>query len=252
MAPTGWIRKFHKTTPDATIPLLIFPHAGAGASSYRALSKLLSAHFDVIIFQYPGRQDRVAEPPCTDLADIAAGAFAEFQTSEYNNGVPFMTFGHSMGAVVSFQFARLAEAAGVAQRQATLSAAVAPCRGAFRPPAPTGDEELLDHLASLEGTGADVLASRELMRMTLPVLKADHAAADAFRCPQDITIATRIHAIGGDADPLVTLADLNGWRTHASDVEVTIFDGGHFYLNDHLEEITELLVQDAALPAQRV
>lgn len=251
MAKPGWIRKFHKTSPEVTTPMLIFPHAGAGASTYRELSKLLSTDFDVIVFQYPGRQDRVAEPPMTDLADIAAGAFTEFEASEYNNGVPFMTFGHSLGGVTSFEFARLAEAAGLPQHQATISAAVAPSRGAFRPPAPTDDEELLDHLVSLEGTGADVLASRELMRLTLPVLKADHAAADAYRCPQDVRISTRIHALGGDSDPLVGLADLNAWRNHSPDVEVTVFDGGHFYVNDHLRDVADLLVADAATPARR-
>ncbi|GAB17603.1 putative thioesterase [Gordonia effusa NBRC 100432] len=245
MDKPGWIRKFHKPDVDARIPLLIFPHAGAGASAYRSLSKALSAHFDVIIFQYPGRQDRLAEPPLEDLADIAAGAFAEFRASSYNRGVPIMTFGHSMGAVTSFEFVRLAEAAGIPVRQVTLSAAVAPCRHEFRPPSPTDDEELLDHMAALQGTGNDVLASRELMRMALPVLKADHAAADAYRCPLDVKIATRIHALGGDSDPIVALADLNGWRQHSDDVEVTVFDGGHFYLNEHLEDIVELLAEDA-------
>ncbi|NMO04154.1 thioesterase [Gordonia sp. TBRC 11910] len=250
MTAPSWMRKFHKAPSDSRMPLFIFPHAGAGASAYRTLSKLASTEFDVVIFQYPGRQDRAAEPALSNLSDVAAGAFAEFVDSEYNNGEPFMTFGHSMGAVVSFEFARLAERAGIPQQQATLSAAVAPSRGQFRPPAPTDDEELLDHLAELEGTGADVLASRELMRMTLPVLKADHAASDAYRCPQDVTVATRIHAIGGDNDPIVALADLNGWRNHSHDVEVTIFDGGHFYLNDHLPEIVDILVADANVPAR--
>lgn len=109
----GWIRQFHKPeSPDAPL-LLIFPHAGAGASAYRTLSKASSANFNVLVFQYPGRQDRAGEPALPTLSDIAAGAFAEFQSSEHNRRVPIHTFGHSMGAVVSFEFARLAEVAGL-------------------------------------------------------------------------------------------------------------------------------------------
>ncbi|MGW5385169.1 thioesterase II family protein [Nocardia sp. NPDC003963] len=245
MQSPGWIRKFHRARAADPLPLLIFPHAGSGASAYRALSKAFSADFDVFVFQYPGRQDRANEPALTSLVDIAGGAFAEFRAAAVHGGRPFVTFGHSMGSLVSFEFVQLAEAAGLPVNQAVVSAAVAPCRGAYREPAPTDDDELLDHLARLEGTGSDVLASRELMRLALPAIKADHLASDAYRCDPEVKIATRIHAIGGDSDPIVSLADLNGWRRHSDDVEVTVFDGGHFYLNDHIADLAGLVAESA-------
>lgn len=241
----GWIRQFHKPSSPSRLPLLIFPHAGSGASAYRALSKAFSANFDVIIFQYPGRQDRVKEPPLTSLQDIAAGAFAEFQKSPYNRGVPIVVFGHSMGAMVSFEFTQLALAAGIDVRQLTVSAAVAPSRAAFRKPTPEDDDELLDHLIKLEGINSDVLASKEIMRMSLPAIKADHKASEAYRCDQTTRVATRIHAIGGDRDPIVSMADLHGWHQHGSDVEITIFEGGHFFTNNHVDALAELLAKQA-------
>ncbi len=241
----GWIRKFHKPDSPERLPLLIFPHAGAGASAYRTLSKAFSAHYDVIIFQYPGRQDRAGEPALTSLQDIAAGAFAEFRLSPYNRDAPIVVFGHSMGALVSFEFVRLALAAGVDVRQLTVSAAVAPSRAEYRKPTPEDDDELLDHLVMLEGINSDVLASREIMRLSLPAIKADHKASEAYRCPETARVATRIHAIGGDRDPIVSMADLHGWHRHGDDVEVTMFEGGHFYLNNHVPAIAELLAQQA-------
>ncbi|MEU8896802.1 alpha/beta fold hydrolase [Nocardia sp. NPDC048505] len=240
-----WIRKFHRSTSPERLPLLIFPHAGAGASAYRTLSKALSEHFDVVIFQYPGRQDRAKEPALTSLPDLAAGAFAEFRLSEYNRGVPIVVFGHSMGSLVSFEFVRLAAAAGIDVRQLTVSAAVAPSRAAYRKPTPEDDDELLDHLITLEGISSDVLASREIMRMSLPAIKADHKASEAYRCPETVRVGTRIHAIGGDRDPIVSMADLHGWHKHADEVEVTLFEGGHFYLNSHIDAVTELLAKQA-------
>lgn len=241
----GWIRKFHKPDSPERLPLLIFPHAGAGASAYRILSKAFSAHYDVIIFQYPGRQDRAGEPALTSLQDIAAGAFAEFRMSNYNRDVPIVAFGHSMGALVSFEFVRLALAAGVDVRQLTISAAVAPSRAEYRKPTPEDDDELLDHLIMLEGINSDVLASREIMRLSLPAIKADHKASETYRCPETVRVATRIHAIGGDRDPIVSMADLYGWQRHGDDVEVTMFEGGHFYLHNHVAAIAELLAEQA-------
>ena len=240
----GWIRQFHRPDSPESVPLLVFPHAGAGASAYREFSKVLSKKFNVIVFQYPGRQDRATEALLGSLPEIAAGAFGEFLTSDHHcgaPGIPIVTFGHSMGAIVAFEFVRIAEEQGIDVRQLNVSATVAPCHAAAKPSHPVEDEELLNHLVALEGTDTDVFANRELMRLTLPVVKADLKAFDAYSCGADIKVAAPIHAMGGDQDPYVTLGDLYGWGRHTDTVKVTMFDGGHFYLNQHIEAIAELL-----------
>ncbi|MBW0016059.1 MAG: thioesterase [Mycobacterium sp.] len=242
----GWIRQFHKPDLPDSLPLLVFPHAGAGASAYREFSKVLSKTFNVIVFQYPGRQDRAAMALLDSLSEIAAGAFAEFPMSEHHRAEPIVMFGHSMGAMVAFEFARLAEAAGIELRQLNVSAAVAPCLAAAKPSHPTDDDEaLLNHLARLEGTETDVFTNRDLMRLTLPVVRADFKAFDAYSCTEDVKVAAPIHAMGGDQDPYVTLGDLYGWGKHTDSLKVTMFDGGHFYLNQQLEAIAEVVASSA-------
>jgi len=237
----GWVRQFHQPESAESPPLLVFPHAGAGASAYREFSKVLSAKFRVVVFQYPGRQDRAAEAALDSLEAIAAGAFGEFATSDHQRGAPIVTFGHSMGALVAFEFVRLAEAAGIDVRHLNVSAAVAPGRAADKPPHPKDDEEILNHLAVLEGTDSDVMANRDLMRLALPVIKADYQAFDAYACADDVKVAAPIHAMGGDQDPYITLGDLYGWGKHSDTVKVTMFDGGHFYLTSHIDSVVDLL-----------
>lgn len=246
----GWIRQFHKPETTDSPLLLIFPHAGAGASAYRILSKTLSETFDVIVFQYPGRQDRAAEPALSTLEDIARGAFEEFQTSAHNRSAQLFTFGHSMGALVSFEFVRLAEAAGVQVRQLTASSAVAPCVTASKPRHPSDDELILQHLGGLEGTNSSVMADASVMRLALPVIKADYRAIDSYSCADDVKVAARIHSLGGDQDPVVTMRDLYQWGKHTDDLEVTLFDGGHFYLNQQYGAVAELLASAAQQPSR--
>lgn len=242
----GWIRQFHKPeSPDAPL-LLIFPHAGAGASAYRTLSKAASANFNVVIFQYPGRQDRAGEPALPTLPDIASGAFGEFQSSEHHRGLPIHTFGHSMGAVVSFEFVRLAEAAGLDVRQLTVSSAVAPCNVADKPDLPTDDDAVLAHMGALDGTNSAVMGNLDVMRMALPVMKGDYRAFNAYACAEDVKVAARIHSVGGDQDPMITMRDLYGWGKHTDEIDVTLFDGGHFFLNSQPEALAELLAANAA------
>lgn len=239
----GWIRQFHRPESPRSTPLLVFPHAGSGASAYRDFSRLLSGAYDVVVFQYPGRQDRAGEPTLGSLAEIAAGAFAEFAAR--HEGAPIVTFGHSMGGWVSFEFARIAEARGIEVRQLTVSASVAPCRAADKPPHPTDDQAILDHLGALGGTAAAVFGDPELMRLTLPVIKADYRACDAYSCAADVKVAAPIRVLGGAQDPIVTLGDLYGWAAHSDDVQVTLFDGGHFFLTEQLGAVAELLTAAA-------
>ncbi|WP_433680981.1 thioesterase II family protein [Nocardia sp. CA-119907] len=238
----GWIRQFHKPTSESCPLLVVFPHAGSGASTYRGFSKRFSADFDVAVVQYPGRQDRAAEPIPATIAELAAGALAEFLKSPYRRDVPVTAFGHSMGAMVAFEFVRQAEAAGVEVALLGVSSAVAPPLVADQPPHPDEDEALLDRLAALDGTGADLLANREIMRMALPVLKADYRAFDRYVCDPDVQVHAPIQALGGVDDEFVTVAHLRAWAAHSrSGYAVTLFDGGHFYLHDHVDGIAEVL-----------
>ncbi|GGK57820.1 thioesterase II family protein [Nocardia camponoti] len=244
----GWIRQFKAPEAAGLPPLIVFPHAGAGASAYRVFAKTFSAQFDTVIVQYPGRQDRAREAAAETLPELAAGAFDAFVASAHQTGVPVTVFGHSMGSIVAFEFVRLAASKGLPVRLLVASAAASPHRIAELPAHPTEDEALLDHMGALNGTGADVMASREVMRMALPVLKADYRAFDAYSCAADVRVDVPVLVLGGEDDPFVGPRDLRGWADcTTATAEVALFDGGHFFLDDNLDAIAEVLT--AGVPA---
>jgi len=60
------------TAPDAGIRLLCLPHAGAGATVYRAWGAGFPAHIGVCPVQPPGREKRRREQPLTAVTELAA------------------------------------------------------------------------------------------------------------------------------------------------------------------------------------
>ncbi|MDF0529310.1 alpha/beta fold hydrolase [Tsukamurella sp. 8F] len=245
-ATRGWVRRFHTGPDGADVPaFVVFPHAGSGASAYRALSERLSKVADVLVLQYPGRQDRMAEPALGTIPEIASGAAPDVAT-ELRGRKPIL-FGHSMGAIAAFETARLFEAAGIPVRRLAVSAAVPPSMVADLPPHPKTDEELLAHMAQLGGTEASVGADDTIMRMALPAMRADFGAFDAYSCEPGVTVAAPVTVLGGRDDPAVPVGRLHGWAGHTTaEADVTVFPGGHFYYNDQLDRFASVLTADLA------
>ena len=238
----GWVRRFHRAAENSARTIVIFPHAGGGASAYRALSAALTATDEVLVIQYPGRQDRAAEPHPGTLPGLGQGAAADLlpQLGER----PVTLFGHSMGGVVAFEAARALAAAGRPIAHLVPSAAVPPSRVAALPPHPTGDDELLTHAALLDGSDPAVLADNTIARMALPAMRADFAAFDAYACPAGVTVDAPVTALGGLEDPAVPPAHLHDWAAHTTaGAEVRLLPGGHFFVTDQVPAVTAILTR---------
>src|SRR5215207_163972 len=94
----------------ASVRLFCFPYAGGDAQVYRAWSRHLPPSVEVLAARLPGRGPRIKEAPFRDLAPLivaVASAVAPYLDR------PFAFFGHSMGALISFELARLLRERGV-------------------------------------------------------------------------------------------------------------------------------------------
>ncbi|KGF15016.1 thioesterase II family protein [Corynebacterium freneyi] len=243
---SAWLRRFGRAAVRGATPLVICPHAGGGAAAYRplaaAIEEAAQGAVDVIALQYPGRQDRIADPAPETIGGYADGALAELRSLLCDGPAPIL-FGHSMGSMVAFELARRLEEEGVAVGRLFVSGAVAPSRVADLPPHPTDDEGMVRHLAALRGTGGDVLGHPDIMRLALPALRADYAAFDRYETAGEAPLAAPISAFGGEDDEHVTPGDLFGWSGHTcGGCDVRLFPGGHFYIDDRVGAVAAAIV----------
>src|SRR5579884_2017731 len=85
-----------RPNPQANMRFFCFPYAGGGASVYRDWTTVFSS-LEVLPLQFPGRENRLLDPPFTRLDDLVE-TLAEQMLSFLDR--PFAFFGHSMGALV--------------------------------------------------------------------------------------------------------------------------------------------------------
>ncbi|MEU2912168.1 thioesterase II family protein [Streptomyces massasporeus] len=237
-----WFRRFADPEPDA-LRLICFPHAGGAASAYQPLSRRLRPHVEVRAVQYPGRQDRRLETPVADIGELAAVVARKLQDDE--TAAPFAFFGHSMGALAAYETARiLQERGGPSPRRLFLSARGAP--GPQRSPHDVlpDDDAILAAVRRLGGTGVTLLDDPELVAMVLPALRADYAALAAYSWAPREPLHTPVTVLCGDADPVVSVQEASQWRAFTrAETEVRVFPGGHFYVDQHLDDVAEVVLR---------
>ncbi|OBI13800.1 non-ribosomal peptide synthetase [Mycobacterium sp. E2327] len=236
-----WVKRF--TASAARGSVVVFPHAGGAAAAYRSLAKALSSNdVDAFVVQYPQRADRRDHPAAES---IDALALELFEAGDWSSVAPLSLFGHCMGAVVAFEFARVAERHGVPVRVLWASAGQAPSTVEAYGPLPTSDSGVLADMIDLGGTDPELLDDEEFIELLVQAVQADYRALNAYSCRPDVRIAADIHAVGGDRDHRISRETLARWATHTSGrFTVSEFEGGHFYLDDHLDAVARMVSAD--------
>jgi pyochelin biosynthesis protein PchC len=237
-----WLRTYHPA-PESRARLVCFPHAGGSASYFFPVSAALSPEFEVLAIQYPGRQDRRGEGFVDSIEDLAEQIYQALRPSVEP---PFAFFGHSMGAVLAFEVARLFEARdGYGPSVLFASGRRAPSRFRDESVHLRDDAGIVEEMQNLGGTAAQVLQDQELLEMVLPAVRNDYRAVETYRRGPEATIGVPVVIITGDDDPRTSPAEAAAWAEHTTaGTELYTFSGGHFFIEQHQSEVVGVLADE--------
>ena len=156
---------------------------------------------------------------------------------------PFACFGHSMGALISFELARLLQHQYPQSqlRHLLVSGCRAPHIPRSNPPMHTlSDLELRETLRRLNGT--HVLENEELMQLLLPTIRNDLRALETYRYSPSTPLTCPITTLGGIQDTEVSLDALEAWREHtASLFSIRLFPGDHFFIHTQQAQLLQFI-----------
>ncbi|MFF4969888.1 thioesterase II family protein [Streptomyces sp. NPDC001037] len=252
LSTADWIRRY-RPRPDAAVRLVCFPHAGGSAPAFLPWADAFGPAVEVLAVQYPGRQERHAEPLVPDLHRLADLVTPAVRAAV--GDAPYALFGHSMGASLAFEVALRLERSGSYPALLAVSGRRAPSI-----PADPGrsvhhldDVELITHLKDLSGTDPRLLDDPEARAMILPVVRADLRAVETHGASRETRVSAPILALTGDADPWTPIDEAAEWNAHTSGpFELRVFPGGHFFLTDLREEVVALVDERISAGSARV
>lgn len=218
--------------PSATARLVCVPHAGSGVAGYVRWQSLLPARVEWSVAQFPGRESRLREPHINSLDQVVAALADAVESLDQR---PLALFGHSMGALVSFELARELRRRGRPAPIGLFLSGRAPPHWPTTPQGPLSklpDQQLFDEMARRWGGMPAIFRSDpDLRRMVLGILRADLGALEAHGHRHEPPLSCPIVVYAGTSDPSVQPGSLEAWHDQTTGAfSHRLFTGDHFYL----------------------
>ncbi|AMM87817.1 thioesterase [Bacillus pumilus] len=215
------------------IQLICFPFAGGYSASYRPLFEQLKDTAEVTAAEPPGHGTNLM--PLETSIDRLAELYKEELTGKLNR--PFILFGHSMGGLVVYRLTQLLEKEGIDPAAVVISA-IQPPQTKRQILTHLSNEAFVQHIAEMGGIPKELLENKPMMDYFTPSLRADYQALESFQHTDKTIIESPVYLLNGKQDKKC-MEDADGWLTWANAIERTDFEGGHMYINTHLEQFAE-------------
>jgi len=231
--PARCLRKFALGS-GARARLVAIPHAGAAASFFAPWRRVLSDRVELLAAQLPGRETRISEPPVRDftavvdeLAEVVGGL----------TDLPYVLFGHSMGALIAFELARRLRRMQLAPpRHLFVSSCPAPHLYDTREWVGVLDDDA--RLLELMGVPSQVASNPELAQLLVDIMRADAEICAAYVHVEEAPLECPITMCTGDEEMASWPDNLRAWSRYTTgDFGVIEMSGGHLYLADHVDEL---------------
>lgn len=225
--------------------LFCFPYAGGSAEVFRPWRRYFSPAVDLRLVHLPGRGHRFTEQPFRRLNPLVQ-AIADHIGDELQR--PFAFYGHSMGALISFELAReLRRRHAIEPVELFLSGRGAPHLSIESTSFNLPHEKFISKLRELNGTPREVLENEEITNLFLPILRADFELVDTYEYQPEACLSSASTVYGGLQDKEVPARALHGWKEHTSGLKIRLIAGNHFFIQDPNVHFPELLWADVSV-----
>lgn len=222
--------------------LFLLHFAGGNCYSFAFLKKYLEEYVETITIELPGRGKRMNEHLIKNLSQAIEDVFLQVK-KERKSDVPYVLYGHSMGAALGIHLAKLMEENADPALSFVASGNAGPGieREKIRYSLPA--LEFKAELKKLGGVPDELFENDELYHFFEPILRADFEVVEK----EDTLVApmlktTPIVALMGDKEE--NAQHIENWKhfTQAS-FSGHLLEGDHFFIHKYPQELSNSILK---------
>ncbi|MFB8376482.1 thioesterase II family protein [Paenibacillus polymyxa] len=231
--------------------LFCLPFAGGTKRAYANWSRFANPSIKIEAIEIRGRGERFGQSFYQDITEAVDDIFSIIKDKISNE--PYALFGHSMGTLLIFELYYKLIAEGYHRPQHIFfSGRQSPIvKDNMFVNSSMPDDEFASKIIALGGIQEELSQSKELMAYYMPILKNDIRIMENYAFKERPTkIKCKISVLSGiddkiDSEQQIVWADLCEQQSRSY-----YFTGGHFFINDHVEKIVNM-IKSELLPELR-
>jgi len=218
--------------------LYCFPYAGSGASAYSRWGDTFDAHLEVIAVQPRGREERSHEPAFTDLPALIHDLLQDYT----DPAEEFYFFGHSMGALMAYEFYTALQRAGrKLPAGMILSGCGAPVEAGNGTLHQLGEEAFIEEVLKSYGDPGIAAERRKALQHSSALLRADLQVLECYQ-PHGMEINIPLTVIAGLQDQLAPPAAVRRWMDLATNnFSICFLQGGHDLVQQKSPDLIKII-----------
>ncbi len=245
-----WLDTFNPN-PDAKLRIFCFPYAGGSPAVFRNWSNFLPKDIELTAICYPGRERRFVEPLCSEMSQLIEALYKDIQSVL---DIPYVFFGHSLGALISYELAMRIQGARLQSPRKLIVSAKRPPNLPLTSTAISSlpDNLFLAELKKLNGTPARIYESDELMAFFMPIIRADFRLNEQYQFSHCELLNCPIDAWLGNED-CISDKEMREWfELTTGQTSIKTFNGDHFFIDDDQEYIVSQLLTSSRVCSEKV
>jgi medium-chain acyl-[acyl-carrier-protein] hydrolase len=230
-----WFTSFN-IVEKPRIRLICFSYGGTGASVFRKWYNDIEHDVEVIAMQLPGREGRFNEAFITSMNEIIESLLENFM--DYLD-IPFVFFGHSIGALIAFEFAYMLQNKNIIGLKHLIISGNKPPHIALKKfISHLSTEQLIVEMKKYNGIPDEIINNNEFIEIFLPIIRADFFISETYKYKHTSPLNIPITALGGKNDNTFSFEHLKEWSTYTSNkFSYSYLEGDHFFIHSSYETL---------------
>lgn len=224
---------------NSKITLFALPFAGGSKYAYNILKNAMPQSITFCPLELPGRGTRMRDPLLSNIHDLVEDVYDQIKNNLHE---PYALYGHSMGSALVYLLTRkIIREHKPAPSHLIVSGRGAPSCKAEKIRHLMPKDEFKDELIALGGIPSELIEDESIMDFLEPILRSDFQAIETYQHTSVEPLHIPITVLMGK-DDTPTMKDIMEWQIETViPINVHQYPGGHFFIFNHLEQITDLM-----------